>query len=41
MDEKERIEVYEPPEIVEVGSVASLTGVDGSPDQDDGSAGDG
>jgi hypothetical protein len=35
-------EAYEPPEVVEVGSVASLTGQDGSSDSDDGSTvGDG
>jgi hypothetical protein len=28
-------EVYEPPAVVEVGSVSGLTGQDGSPDADD------
>jgi hypothetical protein len=41
MDEKkvfEADETYEPPAIVEVGSVSSLTGQDSSPDNpDDGS----
>jgi hypothetical protein len=38
MDENERIEqkeAYEPPAVVEVGSVSSLTGQDGSPDNPD------
>jgi hypothetical protein len=41
MDEKvfEADEAYEPPTVVEVGSVSSLTGQDASPDNpDDGTA---
>jgi hypothetical protein len=37
MDEKEPVDVedvYEPPEVVEVGSVSSLTGQDGTIDED-------
>jgi hypothetical protein len=37
MDEKERVDVedvYEPPEVVEVGSVSNLTGQDGTIDAD-------
>jgi hypothetical protein len=38
MDSNERstwpVEVYEPPAVVEVGSLSGLTGQDGSPDAD-------
>jgi hypothetical protein len=44
MDQKkvfEAEEAYEPPAVVEVGSVSSLTGSDGSPDApDDSTSGD-
>jgi hypothetical protein len=40
MDEKQRAfeadDAYEPPAVVEVGSVSSLTGADASQDGDDG-----
>jgi hypothetical protein len=43
MDENDRIEeteAYEPPAVVEVGSVSGLTGQDGSPDFPDDPIGD-